>query len=184
MANMQLINRLTKLLDADLHEQNGVDEDPLQWIRRYINALDVGIGSLRVHLRHQEERTDRALRRHVRKQEELERWVRRDARSERQQELTDEVRRLKLSWQETCQEQESTSSLIKKLEERIQEARRMKDFLVAKNRQGRSSSDFIPVKTLRPSASSAEILIEQELQRLKDKRRGETATDVYGADKR
>jgi len=182
---MGTLRRVKSISPADL--QNAIDgaEDPLEAAREAIRGLDGEIAALRIRLAGEDGRIAQAKRRLERKQSEQRLWQERlekyrkagpekmeQTALARKSDLDAEIKALELRWWEALQDRERLEEELREREDQVQAARRHKESLVARARQGRSSSDFIPVAPAGAADAGESTAIETELQRLKEKGHG------------
>ncbi|MCX7934608.1 MAG: hypothetical protein N3A66_05040 [Planctomycetota bacterium] len=144
--------------------------------------MDAAIAALRNRLAAEDARIAQAKRSLERKQIEQRVWQERLERYRanrqenlvrmalaRKRDMDEEVKALEFSWWTALQKREGLQEEMRKLEEQVQEARRHKESLVVRARQGRSSTDFTPLPPAKESEGAASDAVENELRRLKAK---------------
>ncbi len=184
---MGMLERIGDILAANVNDLIDKAEDPVQKARQLIREMDNEIIALRGRLRTQQRQAESRKRQLQGKQAECDQWQTRAERAvdegkddmarkalERKHALTQESKQLERTWWEAAQEAETLERQLHQLENQAQEARRRKESLIARDRQGRSSSDFIPVaRDTAPTETKPfqDMQVDEELERLKQKRK-------------
>lgn len=168
--------RQERKVQNDLEARLDRAEDPAATVRE----IDDRIRALRGEIRREEAREQRERKRHEKIQADVSSWALRaekavdkgrddEARQalSRKKALRKEVAAQEKAWWNAVNARKRLEETLAALEDRVQEARRRKESILARSRRKRSSSDFLVLPREPAPESASSEAVEKELNALK-----------------